>query len=113
MRIELAPILKKLPLPATAKWPQGVWDYEAFSRGSMSVLLFTPRGTDHQTSHGQDELYVVLKGSGVLLVEGARHAFVEGDVLFVPAYRTHRFEQFTPDLVTWAIFWGPKGGEES
>jgi len=113
MRIELAPILTKLPLPATAKWPQGVWDYEAFSHGSMSLLLFTPRGTDHQTSHGQDELYVVLKGSGVLLVEGARHAFVEGDVLFVPAYRTHRFEQFTPDLVTWAIFWGPKGGEES
>ena len=113
MRIELAPILSKLPLPATAKWPQGVWDYEAFSHGSMSVILFTPRGADYQTSHGQDELYVVLKGSGVFLVEETRNTFMEGDVLFVPANKTHRFEQFTPDLVTWAIFWGPEGGEEA
>jgi len=79
----------------------------------MSVILFTPRGTDYQTSHGQDELYVVLKGSGVLLVENSRHGFVEGDVLFVPAKKVHRFEQFTPDLVTWAIFWGREGGEET
>jgi len=113
MRIELAPTLSKLPLPATALWPQGVWDHEAFSHGSMSVILFTPRGTDYQTSHGQDELYVILKGSGVLLVEDTRHAFLEGDVLFVAANKTHRFEQFTPDLVAWAIFWGPEGGEQT
>ena len=113
MRIELAPTLSKLPLPATAQWPQGVWDCEAFSHGSMSVILFAPHGNDYQTSHGQDELYVVLKGSGVLLVEDTRQAFLEGDVLFVPANKTHRFEWFTPDLVTWAIFWGPKGGEKA
>jgi mannose-6-phosphate isomerase-like protein (cupin superfamily) len=112
MRIELASILSKLPLPATERWPQGVWDQEAFRHGSMSVIVFAPRGTDYQATHGQDELYVVLKGSGVLLVEDTRHAFVEGDVLFVPANKIHRFEQFTPDFVTWAIFWGPDGGEE-
>jgi|SRR5450432_787821 len=113
MRIELGPNLSKLPLPATTRWPQGVWDHKAFSHGSMSVILFTPRGADYQTSHGQDELYVVIKGSGVLLVEGIRHAFLEGDVLFVPANKTHCFEQFSPDIVTWAIFWGPNGGEET
>ena len=51
------------------------------------------------------------KGSGVLLVEGTRHPFVPGDVLFVAANKVHRFEEFSQDLVTWAVFWGPQGGE--
>jgi mannose-6-phosphate isomerase-like protein (cupin superfamily)/catechol 2,3-dioxygenase-like lactoylglutathione lyase family enzyme len=113
MRIELGPNLSQLPLPATTRWPQGVWDRQAFSHGSMSVIVFAPRGKDYQTSHRQDELYVVLKGSGVLVIESTRHPFSEGDVLFVPANRIHRFEEFSPDFVTWAIFWGPDGGEQT
>jgi mannose-6-phosphate isomerase-like protein (cupin superfamily) len=111
MRISLADAMARLPLPATERWPEGVWDIEAFAHGSMSVVLFTPRGKDYQTSHMQDELYIVLKGSGVLLVEGTRHPFVAGDALFVPANKVHRFEEFSQDLATWAVFWGPQGGE--
>lgn len=111
MRTSLADTLSKLPLPATDRWPEGVWDIEALAHGSMSVVLFTPRGRDYQSSHNQDEIYIVLKGNGVLLVEGKPHSFVAGDVLFVPANKTHRFEQFSDDLVTWAVFWGPPGGE--
>lgn len=112
MRIPLAEVLAKLPLPANERWPEGVWDIEAFAHGSMSVILFTPRGRDYQTFHNQDELYVVVKGSGSLLIEEARFRFSEGDVLFVPAGKVHRFEEFSDDLVTWAVFWGgPKGGE--
>ena len=77
----------------------------------MSVILFTPRGTDYQSSRRQDELYIVLKGRGVLLVEGTRYPFVTGDVLFVPANKLHHFEEFSQDLTTWAVFWGPQGGE--
>ena len=106
MRISLADALSKLPLPATERWPEGVWDTEAFAHGSMSLVLFAPRGTDHQSSHNQDELYIVLKGRGVLLVEGTRFPFVEGDVLFVAASKVHRFEEFSEDLTTWAVFWG-------
>ena len=113
MRISLSDSLSKLPLPATARWPEGVWDTEAFAHGSMSVILFTPRGKDYQSSHGQDELYIVLKGHGVLLIEGMRHPFVSGDVLFVPANKVHRFEEFSQDLTTWAVFWGPPDGEAS
>jgi mannose-6-phosphate isomerase-like protein (cupin superfamily) len=111
MRIQLSDALSKLPLPATASWPEGVWDVAAFSRGTMSAILFTPRGKDYQSSHRQDELYVVLKGNGVLIVEDERHPFESGDLLFVPANRLHRFEEFSPDLVTWAVFWGPQNGE--
>jgi len=47
----------------------------------------------------------------VLLVEEERFPFVAGDVLFVPANALHRFVEFSDDLVTWAVFWGPEGGE--
>jgi mannose-6-phosphate isomerase-like protein (cupin superfamily) len=111
MHLSLTSALAALPLPATAAWPAGVWDQTVFAHGTMSVVIFTPRGHDYQTTHAQDELYVVVKGSGVLLVADQPHPFQEGDVLFVPAETRHRFAEFTPDLVTWAIFWGPQGGE--
>ena len=111
MRIPLDAALARLPLPATDRWPDGVWDTEVFAHGSMSVVAFAPRGVDRQTSHGQDELYVVVAGSGVLVVDDRRVAFVAGDALFVPAGVAHHFEDFTADLVTWAMFWGPAGGE--
>jgi mannose-6-phosphate isomerase-like protein (cupin superfamily) len=52
-----------------------------------------------------------MKGSGTLLIGDTRFPFAEGDVLFVPAEKHHRFIDFTSDLVTSAIFWGPPGGE--
>jgi mannose-6-phosphate isomerase-like protein (cupin superfamily) len=101
----------RLPMPATERWPEGVWDVEAIKHGTMSAVLFAPQGTDYQNSHEQDELYVVLSGSGTLVLDDSRISFSPGDVLFVPARRQHHFESFTQDLVTWAIFWGPVGGE--
>ena len=111
MHVSLRQALSQLPLPATATWPEGVWDREVFSHGSMSLVLFAPRGTDYQSTHKQDELYVVLKGTGVLVVGEKRVNFSEGDALFVPAGVHHHFEEFTSDLTTWAVFWGPAGGE--
>jgi mannose-6-phosphate isomerase-like protein (cupin superfamily) len=111
MVIDLKTALSQLPLAATSTWPEGVWDRTMFEHGTMSVIVFTPRGRDYQTKHSQDELYVVMKGSGTLMIADVPHAFGGGDVLFVPAETQHRFVEFTDDLVTWAIFWGPKGGE--
>jgi mannose-6-phosphate isomerase-like protein (cupin superfamily) len=112
LRIPISTLKTKLPLAATDSWPEGVWDIEAFRHGSMSLVLFTPRGKDYQDAHEQDELYVVLRGSGTLVLGDSRILFSQGDVLFVPAGKDHHFESFTQDLVTWAIFWGPSGGEE-
>jgi uncharacterized protein (TIGR02246 family) len=91
--------------------PNGERFAEAFSRGTLRVLLYAPRTTDPQTPHEQDEVYVVMKGSGAFLVDGVSRPFAEGDVLFVPAGATHRFQEFTDDLTVWAIFYGPNGGE--
>jgi len=111
MHISLSEWQPRLPLPATDLWPQGVWDIEAMAHGSMSVILFTPRGKDYQTTHAQDEIYIVMTGSGILVIEEQPFPFTAGDVLFVAAGTMHRFAEFTDDLVTWAIFWGPTGGE--
>jgi mannose-6-phosphate isomerase-like protein (cupin superfamily) len=113
LKIPFGQLKAKLPLPATNRWPEGVWDIEAFKHGSMSAVLFAPQGRDYQGSHGQDELYVVLSGSGTLVLDDSPIEFSQGDILFVPARKHHHFESFTHDLVTWAIFWGPAGGEKS
>jgi mannose-6-phosphate isomerase-like protein (cupin superfamily) len=111
MKISPGDFLNKLPLPATKKWPEGVWDLEAFRHGTMSLILFAPQGKDYQTPHDQDELYIVARGSGTLIRIDVPYSFVAGDVLFVPAGEDHHFENTSDDIVMWAVFWGPKGGE--
>lgn len=103
---------KQLPLPANEKWKEGVWDIEAFAHGTMSLIYFAPQGKDYQTPHDQDELYIVLEGEGVLDIEGIEYPFNSGDALFVPAGKTHRFMGELEGLKMWAIFYGPKGGEQ-
>lgn len=79
--------------------------------GSMRVGLYAPQGTDPQTPHEQDEIYIVQSGSGTFVKEGERVPFAPGDVIFVEAGVEHRFVDFTDDFETWVVFWGPKGGE--
>ena len=79
--------------------------------GTMSVEYFAPYKTDTQTPHTQDELYIIVAGSGTFFRNGERIIFSKGDVLFVPAGMEHRFENFTEDFATWVIFYGRQGGE--
>ncbi len=104
-RATLREVFDKIP------GPQGERYADAFAHGTLRVVLYAPRKTDTQEPHEQDEVYVVMKGSGSFMVDGRRRPFAEGDVLFVPAQRVHRFEDFSDDLVVWAVFYGPRGGE--
>lgn len=81
-------------------------------RGSLAVEFYAPDGVDQQQPHRQDELYVVVSGSGEFVNGEQRHPFGPGDLLFVPAGVVHRFENFSPDFQTWVIFYGPEGGEQ-
>jgi mannose-6-phosphate isomerase-like protein (cupin superfamily) len=111
IQTNLADALAKLPLAATAKWPHGVFDVEVMKHGTMSVIVYAPKVEDLQTSHDQDELYFVVSGKSGFLRGGERLAVKRGDALFVPANMLHRFEDFSNDFVTWAVFWGARGGE--
>lgn len=112
MKAELAELLQRLPGKSTPKWPQGERFAVAFTHGTMLVEAYAPAGHDPQTPHVQDELYIVAAGNGEFIADGVRHAFGPGTVLFVAAGTEHRFENFSPDFATWAIFWGPPGGEK-
>jgi mannose-6-phosphate isomerase-like protein (cupin superfamily) len=76
----------------------------------MEVEIYAPCGTDPQTRHTRDEVYVVVSGNGTFVNGQDRHPFGPGDILFVPAGVEHRFEDFTDDLVVWVVFYGPEGG---
>lgn len=91
--------------------PNGERFSEVLKHGTLSVEIYAPRGHDPQTPHTRDEVYVIVQGQGQFVSGPDRHPFGPGDVLFVPAGVMHRFEDFTNDLVTWVIFYGPEGGE--
>lgn len=95
-----------LPAPDVTPRSTGV-----FRHGSMLVKLFAPRGSDPQTPHKQDELYFVARGSGWFVNGETRTRFAPNDMLFVPANVTHRFEDFTDDVMLWVVFYGPEDGE--
>ncbi len=109
----IAEALARLPRPKTDKWPLGIWDIDAIAHGTMSVSVFAPKTTDFQTPHVQDELYVVMSGTGVFVANNIQCSFAPGDVIFVPAGIEHRFVEFTPDFATWVVFYGPLGGEKA
>lgn len=111
MKATVADALSKVPLPATEKWKMGVWDADMIRHGTMSVSIFAPKQTDFQTPHTQDELYIIVSGTGEFVNDGVSYSFGPGDVLFVAAHVEHRFVQFSPDFVCWVVFYGPEGGE--
>jgi mannose-6-phosphate isomerase-like protein (cupin superfamily) len=80
-------------------------------RGTLDVVLGTPACPDEQAPHEQDEVYIVVRGRGVLFHHGKRDPFGPGDFLFVAAATEHRFEEFSDDFLMWRVFYGPKGGE--
>ncbi len=107
LRITLDEIAAGLPTPAGKRFRV------AFERGTVSVELYAPRGTDPQQPHSRDELYVVVAGRGTFVHGEERVPFAPGDVLFVPAGRPHRFEGFGDDFYVWVVFYGPEGGEQA
>ena len=87
-----------------------------FEHGSLQVKIYVPRGPagemiDPQQPHTRDEIYVVVRGSGVFFNGETRQAFQTGDLFFAPAGSAHRFENFTDDFAVWVMFYGPEGGE--
>ena len=101
---------KRAPIPA------GKRSALLMAHGSMTLRYYAPEGHDPQTPHDQDEIYIVVTGSGTFALGRdetslERRPFAPGDAIFAPAGWVHRFERFAPDFATWVVFWGPPGGE--
>jgi mannose-6-phosphate isomerase-like protein (cupin superfamily) len=84
----------------------------SFTHGTLELGVYVPQGRDPQEPHEQDELYVVMQGTGRFRNGDAVDDVGPGDVLFVPAGAEHRFEDFSDDLAVWVVFYGPRGGEQ-
>ncbi|HEV8293022.1 MAG TPA: cupin domain-containing protein [Tepidisphaeraceae bacterium] len=103
--IHLADAQSRIPGPA------GEHALRLMQRGTLDVALSIPQRPIPQSPHEQDELYVIIRGRGVLFHDGKRDPFEAGDLLFVAAGIEHQFEEISDDLAVWRIFYGAGGGE--
>jgi mannose-6-phosphate isomerase-like protein (cupin superfamily) len=93
--------------------PPGNLAVPIFRHGSLEVEMYTPAGTDPQTPHERDEVYVVARGTGLFFNGRERRDVQPGSFIFVSAKQEHRFESFSPDFAVWVFFYGPVGGESA
>ncbi len=96
---------------AQAGIPTGERSVRVWQRGPLDVAFALPVPPKEQTPHTQDEIYVIVRGRGVLMHDGKRDPFESGDILFVAAGIEHQFQDVTEDLALWRVFYGPHGGE--
>jgi mannose-6-phosphate isomerase-like protein (cupin superfamily) len=75
----------------------------------IGVYVLVVPEPDRQQPHDEDEVYVVLEGSGVLEVEGTATPLSEGMALFVPAGAEHRFTSYE-QLALLVVFNGLHSG---
>jgi mannose-6-phosphate isomerase-like protein (cupin superfamily) len=60
----------------------------------LGVYVLVAPEPDRQQPHEDDEVYIVLEGSGVLEVEDERVPVREGSAVFVEAGADHRFTAY-------------------
>jgi mannose-6-phosphate isomerase-like protein (cupin superfamily) len=60
----------------------------------LGVYVLVAPEADKQQPHADDEVYVVLEGTGILEVEGEQVPVQEGDAVFVEAGADHRFTAY-------------------
>jgi mannose-6-phosphate isomerase-like protein (cupin superfamily) len=93
--------------------PAGEHSLSLLRRGTADVKLAVAPAIPPTllTPHAQDEIYVCVRGRGVLFHDGHRDTFEAGDLMLVAAGVEHRFEDYSEDLAVWVIFYGATGGE--
>lgn len=89
----------------------GARSVKVLRRVSLDLKLNGLRPPNASATHLQDEIYIVLEGSGIFVHDqGRRDSIAPGDFLFVAAGTEHHFEDFDA-LTLWRIYYGPDGGE--
>jgi mannose-6-phosphate isomerase-like protein (cupin superfamily) len=75
----------------------------------LGVYVLVAPEPDRQQPHEDDEVYVVLEGTGTLEVEGERVDLREGQAVFVPAGADHGFVGYE-HLAVLVVFERPARG---
>ena len=81
----------------------------------LSCGIYTLRAgaSDAQTTHDEDEVYLVLRGRGRITLDGVSRTIEQGSILYVPADTEHEFSDVTEDLSLLVFFGsgGPSGAD--
>jgi len=76
---------------------------------SGGLYVLDARSVDPQSPHSEDEVYVVMDGSGQITVGGEVQPVEAGTVVYVPAGVEHRFLNIEQRLVVLVFFAPPEG----
>ena len=76
---------------------------------SLGTYCIPAGGTDDQSPHTEDEIYVVRAGRATLVTDSGTVPVEPGSVIYVPAGETHRFTDVTEDLALIVVFAPPYG----
>ncbi|MFY1687802.1 cupin domain-containing protein [Plantactinospora sp. WMMB782] len=79
---------------------------------SVGTYCIPAGGTDGQSPHTEDEIYVVTAGRARIVTPEGASEVAPGAVIFVPAGEEHRFEDITEDLALLVVF-GPAYGSRA
>ena len=109
--VDRSGVIRFAEAQASIPGPAGERAVLVLQRGTLDVKLSLPVPPNQQTPHAQDEIYVIIRGRGVLVHDGQRDPFESGDLLFVAAGIEHHYENFSEDLALWRVFYGAPGGE--
>ena len=74
----------------------------------LGVYVLVAPEADKQQPHEDDEVYLVLEGTGILTVEGKDVSVKAGDAVFVEAGAEHRFTAYE-HLALFVVFERARG----
>jgi mannose-6-phosphate isomerase-like protein (cupin superfamily) len=90
-------VARAFDVEAVKQWLGEAGGYEIVHSSpghEIGVYVLVAPEPDRQQPHDDDEIYIVLEGSGVLDVNGRKVELREGHALFVPAGAEHRFSGY-------------------
>ena len=97
-----------LPSGAANNWVEHL----AVPALSVGTYCIPAGGTDDQSPHTEDEIYVVTAGRARIATASGTAHVGPGSVIFVPAGEEHRFIDVAEDLALLVVF-GPAYGTRS
>ena len=80
---------------------------------SVGTYCIPAGGTDDQSPHTEDEIYVVTAGRARMVTPGGGSDVGPGAVIFVPAGEEHRFVDVSEDLALLVVFAPAYGSREA
>jgi mannose-6-phosphate isomerase-like protein (cupin superfamily) len=73
------------------------------------ILRLQDNDVDTQEPHPVDEVYFVIRGDGMIKINGKNYPINEGASIYVPAGTEHQFQKRSEDLV---VFYALTGGNK-